>query len=326
MKFNSRMGIAFRFVAAAGIAVAWHATAGAQAAAIRSAPEARISIPGERVVSESITSTTDGWIFVGSLGMRTIFRAKATDAVAASWVQPQMETSQGIYGVFADERSKTLYACVSGFGEAGDSAAAELLSLDLNTGKTKGRYAFPSSGGLCNDIATGADGTAYVTDSRNMEVLRLKPRAKALEKWLGDGAFGPKGGVLDGIGVLGNRVLVNTLATNKLFSVPIERDGRAGGVVEVKLDRALAWPDGMRSLRDGGLLLVEAGEGGRVSHVELSGNTGKVTTLREGFPGGPASATIVGSDVYVVEPQFAALRDNSPLKPYKVWVFPFSTP
>jgi hypothetical protein len=170
------------------------------------------------------------------------------------------------------------------------------LALDLNTGKLKGRYPFPSAGGLCNDIATGADGTAYVTDSRNMEVLRLTPRGKALEKWMGDGAFGPKGGV-------GNRVLVNTLTTSKLFSVPIERGGRAGTVVEVKLDRAIAAPDGMRSLGANSLLMVES--------VDLSGDTGKVTTLLEGFPGGPVSATIVGSDVFVVEAQFAALRSNS---------------
>ena len=80
-----------------------------------------------------------------------------------------------------------------------------------------------------------------------MEVLRLKPRATALEKWIGDGAFGPKGGVIDGISVLSNRVLVNTLLTNKLFSVPIERGGKAGTAVEVKLDRAIDRPDGMRA-------------------------------------------------------------------------------
>lgn len=291
----------------------------------RATPIATIAIPGERVISESITSTPDGTLFIGSLGTRTIFRAKTTDVAAESWAQPPMEPSQGIYGVYADQKSRTLYACVSGFGAAGASATAELLTLDLKTGKLKARYPFPSLGGLCNDIATAADGTAYVTDSRNMEVLRLKPRAKALEKWIGDSAFGPKNGVLDGISVLGNRVVVNTLGTNKLFSAPVQRDGRAGNVVELQLNRPIAGPDGMRSVDTNSLLVVESGGNGRLSRVDVSGDSAKVTTLQEGFAGGPVSATVVGSKAYVVEAQFAALRSNS-LKPFQVLVFPFAAP
>lgn len=45
---------------------------------------------------------------------------------------------------------------------------------------------------------------------------------------MGNGAFGPKGGALDGIAVFGNRVIVNTLLTSKLFSVPIQADGKPG--------------------------------------------------------------------------------------------------
>lgn len=69
------------------------------------------------------------------------------------------------------------------------------------------------------------------------------------------------------------------------------------------------------------LLLVESGEPGRVSRVDIAGDTGKVTTLQQGFPGGPVSATIVGSDVYVVEAQFAGLSANT-LKPFQVLRFP----
>lgn len=320
MKLHSRVGIGYRLLATGGLALLLPVAI----AAADATPEARISLPGERVIPESITSTTDGRIFIGSLGARTIFRAKATDTTAEAWVQPQIEPVQGIFGVFADERSATLYACVSGFGEAGRSAAAELLSLDLNTGKLQGRYPFPTEGGLCNDIATDAAGAVYVTDTRNMEILRLAPGGKALEKWKGDGAFGPKGGVLDGIAVLGDRVFANTLTTNKLFSIPIEAGGRAGNAMEVLLDRPIAAPDGMRSWGDNALLLVESGNGGRVSRVDVSGHTGKVTTLLEGFSGGPVSATIVGADVFVVEAQFKALRSNSPFKPFEVLKFPLS--
>lgn len=299
-------------------------------AAAAASAKARLSIPGERVVPESITSTRDGAIIIGSLGARTIFRAKVGDASARTWIQPQLDAGQGIYGVFADDRSKTLYACASGFGTAGASSLAELLSFDLRTGRPKGRYSFPTPGGLCNDIAIARAGAVYVTDSRNMEILRLAPRGKALERWAGDGAFGPKGGVLDGISVLsaraGERVLVNTLSTNKLFSVPIDRGGRAGTVAEVQLDRALERPDGMRAFGENSLLLVESGGPGRVSKVTLSGNQGRVSTLREGFPGGPVSVTVVGGDIYVVEAQFAALRDPTTMKPSVAFAFPLEQP
>ena len=40
--------------------------------------------------------------------------------------------------------------------------------------------------------------------------------------WAGNGDFGPKGGILDGIDVVRHHVIVNVLETNRLFSVPIE--------------------------------------------------------------------------------------------------------
>ncbi len=55
--------------------------------------------------------------------------------------------------------------------------------------------------------------------------------------------------MLDGIAVLGDRVLVNTLMTSKIFATPIGKDGKAGATVEVKLDTPVERPDGMRSVR-----------------------------------------------------------------------------
>jgi hypothetical protein len=37
---------------------------------------------------------------------------------------------------------------------------------------------------------------------------------------------------------------VNTLETNKLFTVSIEADGKAGAITDMKLDRAIHNPDG----------------------------------------------------------------------------------
>src|ERR1700720_1574826 len=103
------------------------------------------------------------------------------------------------------------------------------------------------------------DGTAYISDTGNMEVDRLPRGGRQLQVWAGHGGFGPKGGVLDAISVLGNRLFVNTLATSKLFAIPIKADGTAGAITEMKLDRAINQPDGMRSFGKDSVLIVEGG-------------------------------------------------------------------
>jgi hypothetical protein len=271
-------------------------------------PVAEIHIPGEKIYPESLTSSADGTIFIGSIGKGVIYRVKPGGAAAETWIKPTLGEGQGIFGVFADTSSGTLWACATTPKASGSARPpSELHAFDLKTGAAKGHYPLPTPGAFCNDIAVGADGTAYATDSNNMEVVRLKKGAAALEVWAGAGAFGPKGGVLDGISVLGGHVLVNTLATGKLFSVPIQATGEAGTVAEVTLDRTLLQPDGMRSFGKNDVLIIESGAPGRLSRITLSGNTGKVATLKEGYPDGPVSVTVVNTTAYVLEGQLAAL-------------------
>jgi hypothetical protein len=140
-----------------------------------------------------------------------------------------------------------------------------------------------------------------------MEVVRLPKGTKQLEVWAGNGAFGPKGGILHGISVLGSRLFVNTLATSKLFVVPIEADGKAGTISEVKLDRPIDRPDGMRSYGTDTLLIVEGGGAGRASRIKITGDSGQVTTLKQGYPDGIVAITAVGSIAYVLEGQLKIL-------------------
>jgi sugar lactone lactonase YvrE len=276
-------------------------------AALAALPDA-IMIPGEKIFPESLTSTSDGSVIIGSIGQKTIYRAKPGDATAQVWVPAGTAGLNSVLGVFADNKTNTLYACSNVLGPptATPTVNATLHTFDLKTGATKAHYVFPTGKGVCNDIAVDAAGNVYATDTNNMEIVRLKKGGAALEVWAGNGAFGPKGGVLDGISVLGQRVLANTLATSKLFSVPIESDGKAGTVVEVKLDREISRPDGMRSFGKSDVLIIEGGNGGRLSRITLSGDTGKVTTLKEGYPDGPVAVTVVGTTAYVLEGQLAA--------------------
>ena len=311
------------------------AVAGSFAAAAQAAPPpAEILLPGERVFPESLTSTSDGTVIIGSVGARTIFRAKPGAGTAEAWIQPGTDGMQGIFGVFADNKSNTLYACSGGFGPPQPGQAAvvpTLFAFDLKSGAPKGHYPMPTAGAACNDIAVGSDGTAYATDTSNMQVVRLKKGAKDLEVWAGAGMeFGPKGGVLDGIAVVGDRVIANTLLTSKLFSVPIGKDGGAGTVTEIKLDGAITRPDGMRSFGKSGLLVAEGGNNGRLSKVELSGDSGKVTLVKEGFPGGPVAVTVVGTTAYVLEGQLMLMMGrgdpNAKATPFHAVAVPVGKP
>lgn len=286
---------------------------------------ATISIPGDRLFTESLTSSRDGTVYVASYGIdgygaRTIYRASPGSAVAEVWIPPATDMSPGYLGVFADDSTNTLWACVLPERMAGgpQTAPSILRAFDLATGAIKASFPLPTSEAICNDIAIAGDGAVYATDTENMEVVRLRPGASALEVWSGSGAFGARGGILDGIAILGDRLFVNTLATNKLFAVPIEPDGTAGPVSAIELNRPILAPDGMRSFGQD-LLLVESGGPGRLSRVTLSGNSGVVATLGEGYPGGAVAVTVVGTNAYVLTAQFSAEETlpKTPTRPYE---------
>lgn len=268
---------------------------------------AELTIPGEKIYPESLTSTADGRIIIGSIGARTIFVVKPGSAIAEPWIQPDDDVSLGIFGVLADEKSGTLWACYSPAAHTPPQAKSALKAFDLRTGEFKAKYVLPTQGAFCNDIAVGSDGTAYATDSNNMEIVSVKRGGEALRVWAGDGELGPKGGLLDGIAVLGNRVIVNTLITGKLLSVALSPDGNSGAVAEVAVVRPLDRPDGMRSSGPNQLLLVEGGGAGRLSRVTFAGNAAAVTTIKEGFPDGPVSVAVLGTTAYVLEGQLAKL-------------------
>jgi hypothetical protein len=240
---------------------------------------------------------------------RDIFLVKPGASTAEVWISADNETTLGVYGLFADDRSNTLWACFSSFpgSQGSPQAPSALNAYDLHTGKLKTRYPLPSGSAFCNDIAIGPDGTAYVTDSDNMEIDRLPGGGGRLQVWAGKGGFGPKGGVLDGISLIANRIVVNTLSTNKIFAVPIGAAGQAGAITAVTLNRHIEAPDGMRGFGKTSVLLVESGGVGRLARLDIKGDSGDLTTLKEGFPDGPVSVAVVGTTGYVLEGQLKAL-------------------
>src|SRR4029077_20159357 len=60
-----------------------------------------IPIPGTKAFPESITSTTDGTLYVGRFGDGGIVRVKPRSAESTIFIQPGASGSRSILGVFA---------------------------------------------------------------------------------------------------------------------------------------------------------------------------------------------------------------------------------
>jgi sugar lactone lactonase YvrE len=285
-------------------------------------PPPQVVIDGERVFPESMDAAADGSLFFGSIGNKMLYRAAPGSDKAVAFVQPGTDGLQSVFGVFVDNRSGTVFACSNAFGgpPGGSAPPATVYAFDLKTGATKGHYPFAAAGGFCNDMATTPDGTLYATDTNNMQVEVLKKGAVTLQVWSGsDGSLGKKGGVIDGISVLGHRIIVNELAVSKLFSIDIGKDGTAGTAVEITLDRPISRPDGMRSFGKSAVLIVEGGDGGKLEKITFEGNNGKVELIKQGYPDGPVAVGIVGTTAYVCQSQMAAMggrgRPGAPATP-----------
>jgi len=242
-----------------------------------------IPVPGTKAFPESITSTSDGLLFVGRVGDGGIVRVKPHTAESTVFVQPGASGSRSILGVFADEAASTLWACSNDLSALGGSAAGSdtwsaLKSFDLNTGDAKHSFSLPGSHAFCNDITVDAKGSVYVTDSANPTILKLSAGATTFDVFAQDSVFSApqRGGAgLDGIafGSDGN-LYVTTYTAGELLRVEV-KDGRARRMTKLSGNRHLQFPDALRSLGDNSFLLIEGS--GRLDRVVIRGDTFAVT-------------------------------------------------
>jgi sugar lactone lactonase YvrE len=252
---------------------------------------------------ESLTSTRDGTIYVGSLNLGGVVKV-APGGKVEQFIQPGAAGSRSVLGVMADEASGTLYVCsgdMTGLGISGpsDTKGCQLKTFDLASGVAKGSFAFSDPRSSCNDIAIGDDGAAYITDSFTPNVYRLRPGASALEVWATDPLLGPaKDGVgLDGIAFgADGHLYVTTFIPGALLRIAV-RDGKAGAVTALTSSRPLDRADAIRRLGDGFLLVEGAGT---LDRVAIKGDVAEIETIRDGF-GEPVSVTLIGNTAWVAE-------------------------
>jgi sugar lactone lactonase YvrE len=271
-----------------------------------------IVLPGTRVFPESITSLADGTLIVASLGHGNVMRIPYGSTMAEEWIKPGTGGLNQLLGVYADEKGKTLWVCSNNLENKGEATAA--MAFDLKTGAPKGTYRLPGDGTLCNDIAVGADGTTYVTDTRQGSVLMLKPGAKSLEVAAKDPLLAGADGLAFGEKTI---LYVNSVSAGKLLRLDLGPDGKAKSVVELKLSRPLDRPDGMRAIGKNRLLLAE--NSGKMSILTFQGSepqTATITTIKEGLESTPAVTATRGM-AWIVEGKLnyrndAAFKDKDP--------------
>jgi hypothetical protein len=248
-------------------------------------PVTEITLPGTRLYTESITSTKDGTLFVGSLGKGDVSRIPYGSTTVTEWIKPGTNGLNAVYGVYADEKFKTLWVCSNHYDD-GTGVAPAVKTFDLQTGAPKSSYTLPGDGTFCNDIAVAANGTAYITDTHQGSLVMLTPGAKELEVAAKD----PLLAGADGLAFGEKTVLyVNSVTAGKLLRVDLRPDGKSKSIIELQLSQPLTRPDGMRAIGKNRLLMAE--NSGNMDIVTFSGlnfQKADIKTIKSGLEATPA--------------------------------------
>lgn len=253
---------------------------------------------------ESITSTSDGTLYAGSITQGVVYKAAPGATTTEVFISAPSEGPSSVLGVYADEANGSFWACyadMAAFG-GGESKPSVLRSYDLVSGVVKAAYTFDGTS-FCNDITTTADGSAYAADTLAGRIVRAIPGSDTLEDWAKGGnlagadglSFGPDG-----------MLYVNSVTTDKLMRIDIGNDGTAGAIIELQLSEPLKGPDGMRFGDDGVLYLAE-NAAGRVDAVTIDGDKATVAVLPGDIYDFPTAVTKVGDTLWVLESKLSKL-------------------
>jgi sugar lactone lactonase YvrE len=279
-----------------------------------------ITLTGTRVFPESITSTADGTLIVGSIGHRNVMRIATGKTDAVDWINPGTGGLAQVFGVYADEKAKILWVCSNNLDNPADKAAVK--TFDLGTGAPKSSYTLPGSGAFCNDITVAGDGTAYVADTGQGSIVMLKPGGTDLEIAAKDPLLAGADGLAFGEKTI---LYVNSFTTGKLLRVDLGPDGKSKKVTDLKLPRPLDRPDGMRPIGRNRLLLAE--NSGKMDIITFEGpgmGNAILKTIKEGLDSTPGvTATrgvawiVEGKLSYMMDPAFKG-KDPGTFKLYAV--------
>ncbi|GAA0268671.1 hypothetical protein GCM10009127_05650 [Alteraurantiacibacter aestuarii] len=271
-----------------------------------------ITLEGERLFPESITSDADGIIYAGS-NRGAIYRIEPGSATGSVWIAPDAQNGLlSVFGVLADDTRGWLWVCSNpAMGEDGSSAVKTFALAD---GSLVASHPFPADAGpvLCNDMAVAGNGDLYATDTIGGRIFKLAAGGEALDYWAADPEFGG----IDGIAFAESGALyVNSVQRHTLMQVGVEDNGLFDTVTVLETSQPMEGPDGLRPL-GGNRFLQTEGPGGKVTVVTIDGTAAQIDVIAQGIDY-PSSATAVngrawypvGKITYLFDP---ALREQDP--------------
>ncbi|SDA33051.1 hypothetical protein SAMN02799622_05438 [Methylobacterium sp. UNC378MF] len=272
--------------------------------ALASEGSTSVRLPDSSRFPESVTSDANGTLFVSSIANGGVLKVAANGAVTSQFLKPGDHGTRSTFGLLADPKRGVIWvasndATALGLKGPTDTEGAWIKAFDIATGSMKTSVRLPGAKALANDMALDGDGSLYVTNTFAPQVLRLKPGATEFEVFVDNPALA-KG--LDGIAIGGDgNLYVNTFMGGELFRVAMNQ-GVAGEVTQLETTRPLKFPDGLRSFKEG-FLMVEGS--GALSRVTVSGNTARIEPIRQ-FAG-PTGVTVAGDRIWVSEGQLGLM-------------------
>jgi sugar lactone lactonase YvrE len=269
-----------------------------------------ISIPSKDLFPESITSTSDGAIIIGSYGTSTVWHIPAGQTTAEKWIDSS--TSKGaLLGVLADEKAGLLLVCQGG-----------VKVFNLKTGAAQDPLTIPTANPFCNDLAVRNTGDIYVSDTIGAKIFMFRKGEKTAVEVAAD----PLLAGADGLAFLADqdKLYVNTVTTSKLLRLDLAKDGKVTKITELKLSRPLEGPDGMRPI-DGKRLIIAEGAGRTAMAVPNGDDTVQITTLKEGgMEGGTPAVTVTKGMGWTAEGKLKQKGKTPDASPFRI--FPVAIP
>jgi sugar lactone lactonase YvrE len=277
-------------------------------------PPAATEAPAPAMPPATITAVRGGFIpegveydttahrfLTGSIAEGSVMTIGNDGSVTAVVTDPDLVASVGIEA--DEERDRLLVAnSMSPFGTSGGPGQAKLGVYRLSTGERLAMVDLAATVSnppadimhFANDVAVGADGSAYVTDTRANIVYRVTPDYTASVLHRFDG-FGPNGIVYHPSGYL--LVVGGTM----MYKVPVDNPDAA---TQVMLPEDIPGQDGAVWLPDGRLAIV-SNSGNRVVTLTSADNWATAQLAGQAsYATQATTAAVVGDEVYVVHPHF----------------------
>lgn len=154
--------------------------------------KAAFRIPEKDLIPEGIAhDPKTGAFFLGSLHKSKIVRIDKTGKVSDFTTSGQ-DGLWEVLGMKVDPATRTLWVCSAAGAAAGEAdGSAGLFRYDADTGKLRSKHVLPGKPQphLFNDLAFGAGGEVFLTDSKAGILYRLKPGQDQLEVFVGPGTL-----------------------------------------------------------------------------------------------------------------------------------------